>query len=263
MKRKNMSRKAILKGQDLRVSKELMKDFTLEDVHEYRINRHAFTLFVGGDPLAHTDTDNNESGVEFRMADRFEMNLNLLSSINPQRPILIMMSSCGGYWDEGMQMFSAILTCPNPVTVLSTKYSRSMSSIIPLAADRFLMRPPAKYMIHRGSCGFAGTELECDSMDVERRKDNEMMIRIYIARLREQGAHKRSSEQRIREMLMRRFEKQSDVWMSASEAVHTGFADAVWNGNQKAFRALKIDAERRQRMLDVLVKPINVTIGVS
>jgi ATP-dependent protease ClpP protease subunit len=256
------SRKTILKGQEAIVSKEMLKDFILEDVHNFYINRHSFTLFVAGDPLA--DSDHGfETGVEFRMADRFERNINMLSSINPQRPILVVLSSNGGYWEEGMQMFGAILTCPNPVTVLGTKHCRSMSSIIPLAADRFLLRPPTKYMIHRGYYGIDGLDQEAETDDTERRKCNEMMLRIYAARLREQGAHRRSSDVRIREMLSRKFEKHIDVWFTANEAVHAGFADGIFDGDHKTLRATKINKDRRQRMMDVLNRDIKVEITVT
>lgn len=250
-----------MKGQDLNVSKEMMKDFILEDVHTYLINRHNFTIFVGGDPEAIAD-GGVETGVEFRMADRFERNLNMLSSINPQRPILVMLSSNGGYWQEGMQMFGAMLTCPNPITVVGTKHCRSMSSIIPLAADRFLLRPPTKYMIHRGSYAVSETDQEAETDDNERRKDNEIMLRLYVARLREQGSYKRSSDQRIREMINRRFEKEIDVWFTAEEAVRAGFVDDIYTG-QKNLRATKVNTERRARMLDVLQRPVIVTTVIS
>jgi ATP-dependent protease ClpP protease subunit len=113
---------------------------------------------VGSDPLSSISAEEGggESGVEHNMADRFEMNLNFLSSIDDTRPILVVMSSCGGDWDAGMQMFGSLLMCPNPVTILGTKWCRSMTSLIPLAADKFVMRPPTKYMIHRGTYGFEG-----------------------------------------------------------------------------------------------------------
>lgn len=243
-----------------KMSKGLMNDFALDDVHNHRINRHTFTIYVGGDPLAETE-DGSEPGVEHHMADRFERNLDLLSSIDPTKPIRIVMSTCGGGWEDGMQMFGAILACPNPVTVIGTKWNRSMSSIVPLAADRFLMRHPTRYMIHRGDWMEEGTDQEAETNDIERRKVGEMMLRIYTARLREQGCYTRWSEERIRAMLSRQFEKHIDVWLSVDEAVHKGFCDGAYTG-QSDFLAPKRDIGRRNRILAAITRPITVTVTV-
>lgn len=251
---------------DAKDQKKLLADFLPEDVHSYRINRTDFSVYLGGDP--HDEGDNAEDrgfepGVTHHMADRFEMNLSILSGISHTRPILVRMASCGGNWDEGMQIFGAIATCPNPVTVLATKWARSMTSIIPLAADRFLIRPPAQYMIHQGTYGFDGLEAEADTADIERRKSMEVMKRLYIARLREQGQFTQWSERKIRTMLEESFEKHIDVWLSADEAVQWGFADGVYTGDSKNIRATKKNLQRRQTMIDVLRRPVKVDITVS
>src|SRR6478736_2483330 len=108
------SRKAATRSSN----KSLTGDFVLEDVHLYRVNRHTFTVYVGGDPEAQPGAEGDEPGVEYLMADRIEINLSILSAFDSARPILFHSSTCGGDWYSGMQMFSAILTCPNPVTLL-------------------------------------------------------------------------------------------------------------------------------------------------
>lgn len=243
-------------------SKALLGDYVTEDLHNYRVDRHSFTIYVGGDPDLLLD-DDMEPGVEHRMADRFELNLGLLSGIDPDRPILVQLSSCGGHWHEGMQMYSAILTCPNPVTVLGTKWCRSMSSLIPLAADRFVMRPPAQYMYHRGTYGFFGTDLEAETDDVERRKIHEMMLRIYVARLREGGSFSSWPEPRIRKMLDEGLEKKTDVWLTADEAVEWGFVDGIFTGDNATLRAGYKHHARRERMMAAIRKPINVNVKIS
>lgn len=244
--------------------KALMDVTTPEDLHKYRVDRHTFTIYVGGDPdVEDYESTGAEPGVEHRMADRFDLNLGLLSSISTKRPILVQIASCGGNWTEGMQMFGAILACPNPVTVLATKWARSMTSIIPLAADRFLLRPPAKYMYHRGMFGFWGLDQEMDTDDIERRKAHETMMRIYATRLREQGKFTSWSEDRIRSMLDKGLRDHIDVWYSGEEAVEAGFVDEVFSGDFSKLRAKKRNMERRNRMLEVLRKPIKVNVTVS
>lgn len=244
----------------------LLGDFVPEDIHTYRIDRHSFTVYLGGDPShpgPEYEMELGEPGVEYMMADRFDLNLALLSAIDPDRPILVNMSSCGGYWDDGMKIFSAILTCPNPVTILATKWARSMTSIIPLAADRFVIRPPVKYMYHLGDFEFGGIVQQLKTEYAELEKANELMLRIYTARLREQGIHSKLKEPEIRALLERNMKDHIDVWLSTDEAVRWGFADAVFDGNYDTLRVTKKNVARRQKTLEVLRKPITFEVRIS
>lgn len=238
-------------------NKSLMGDFVLEDVHLYRINRQTFTIYVGGDPLHTANEDHEEPGVEYLMADRFEMNLSILSGIDSNRPILVHLASCGGDWYAGMQMFAAILMCPNPVTVLATRWARSMTSIIPLAADRFVMRPPARYMIHDGHSVLSGTTKEVLTDAEETRKSSEVMLRLYVARLKERGPHKQKSDEDLTTVLRDMMDRKSDVWFTADEAKRWGFADHVFDGNWSNLLATSTNQARRKRMLSVLRKPVH------
>lgn len=234
----------------------------LEDIHSYRLDRNTFTVYLSGDPDADDDGESDEPGVEYNMADRFERNLATLTGINPKEPILVTMSSCGGSWEAGMQMFSAILACPNPVTVVAVKWARSMTSLIPLAADKFVMRPPAKYMFHYGTDSFSGIQQEVETYDVERRKANECMKRIYTARLLEQGNFRHLSGADIRRKIETSMQQYIDVWLTADDARRWGFVDEV-QGVGPVRRAARVDVVRRQRMLDVLRAPITVRVRVT
>src|ERR1700754_4529371 len=108
-----MDRKKVAAQADAKARKALMETFALDGLHNHRVNIHTFTIYVGGDPAWDGLESDGEPGVEYRMADRFDINLGLLTSLNPKRPILVQVASCGGNWDEGMQMYGAILTCPN------------------------------------------------------------------------------------------------------------------------------------------------------
>lgn len=263
-KRKRLRGRASLPS-EIEISKGLLGDFALEDLHLYRLDRHTFTIYVGGEAtiISSEQPDSFEPGVEHNMADRFELNLGILSGIDPNRPILINQSSDGGFWDKGMKMFSAILACPNPVTVLATKDARSMTSIIPLAADRFVIRPPAQYMFHHGTYAFQGLTQEAETDFMELVKTREMMLRIYLTRLREQGRFRRWSTARIQEMLKRQMEKKIDVWLSADEAKLWGFADDVFDGNWDKLRSAKRNLDRRQQMFETIRRPIDVKIIIS
>ncbi|MBU6500215.1 MAG: ATP-dependent Clp protease proteolytic subunit [Patescibacteria group bacterium] len=250
----------------IKVSEALLGDFIPEDVHVYRIDRHTFTIYVGGESISleNQNSDNvGEPGVEYNMADRFEINLGTLSGIDSERPILVSLASCGGGWEPGMQMFGAILSCPNPITIMATKWARSMTSLIPLAADKFIIRPPAKYMFHYGTYGFRGLAQEAETDFIELVRSREIMLNIYTARLKEQGKFSRWSRLRIREMLKRHLERKIDMWLDANEAKCWGFADEVFDGNYDNLRATQRNDQRRKSMFKVLSSPIDVKVNIE
>jgi ATP-dependent protease ClpP protease subunit len=248
-----MDKKKIAAQVDAKARKALTDVFALDGLHNHRVNIHTFTVYVGGDPAWDGLENEGEPGVEYRMADRFDINLGLLTSLNPKRPILVQVASCGGGWEEGMQMYGSILTCPNPVTVMATRWARSMTSIIPLAADRFVLRPPAPYMFHHGEYGYEGKAGEEATTAFEELKAaRKMMLDIYVARLREQGKFKKYSEARIREMLEDKMRRKIDVWLDSDTAVEWGFADAVFEGDHNTLRAKSKNVERRARMMKAI-----------
>lgn len=233
-----------------RISRAMMRDFALDDFHTHRVDRHNFHIFVGVDPR-HEATTNEEVGVEHMMADRLDLNLSILSNISKTKPILVTLSSCGGEWDAGMQMFGALLACPNPVTIIATRWARSMTSLIPLAADKFMIRPPAQYMFHHGTAGYdglAGEEL--DTWKAQCDASRKTMLDLYVTRLRSQGCHSRKSAATIRGLLEEKMRRQIDVWLPADEAVRWGFADDVYTGTQH--RAAKVNHARREEMRAVI-----------
>jgi len=247
------------------IGKKLLGDFILEDVHTYRLSRHDFIIYLGGEEteILGSEPESYEPGVEHNMADRFERNLCLLSGINRARPILVIQTTCGGDWDAGIQILNAIIDCPNPVTVLATKWARSMSSIIPLAADRFVLRASCKYMYHHGSFSSEGLMQEARTQFIELEKSREMMLRIYTGRLKAQGKFTRWSQGCIYKMLNEEIEKRIDVWLDADEAVRWGFADSVFEGNQRTLRAKQKNTKRREQLRKLLRVPIRIDINVS
>ncbi|OGG81399.1 hypothetical protein A3H74_03080 [Candidatus Kaiserbacteria bacterium RIFCSPLOWO2_02_FULL_51_13] len=244
--------------------KALSGDFTLEDVHEYRLNRALYIIYIQTKDVDPENAEEvSESGITPTMANQFARGLSILSGLNPERPILAEMSTDGGEWEAGIQMFDSILACPNPVTVLAHRWARSMSSIVPLAADKFVMMPGAKYMFHHGTYSFGGLEQEADTGDLERREAKERMLLLYVTRLREQGVYSKWSEQRIVKMLEEKIKDHVDVWLSSREARRWGFADDVFNGNWSTLRAEKRNEKRRKRMLEALHENIKVDVRVS
>ena len=89
------------------------------------------------------------------------------------------------------------------------------------------------------------------------------MLRIYVARLKEQGKFKALSDGRIKTHLQETMRDKINVHLSADEAVAWGFADAVFAGNTETLRANDVNIPRRKRMLEVLRRPITIQIKIS
>jgi len=213
-----------------------------------RIDADAFTIYVGSDEREdHIAEVGVEHGVTFAMADRFEQNMCFLAKLDPTKPITIYLGSEGGNWEDGMQMFGALLNSPNPTTIIGLKHCRSMTSIIPLAADKFVMRPPTEYMIHYGYWGFEGTAKgEAESAYASLQRSNKMMERIYTARLRSQGRFANSSEEEIAKFLRDNFDSKVDAYFSTTEAAALGFSDGIVRGPVE--KATEINRARRDSM---------------
>ncbi len=204
------------------------------EMHEWNVDVRGFQLFLVGKPIEYVADDKNrgEPGVEYQMATQLIKNLQILSDITKDRPILIHMKTCGGDWSEGMAIYDAIWACPNPVTILSYTHARSMSSIILQAADKRVLMPHSYFLFHEGDTGVFGTNKYFQSYAEWLKKAvDPTMLDIYVRALKTKGKFKRQSPERIREMLQGLMDKKQDVYLTAQEAVEWGFADAVFDRN--------------------------------
>lgn len=207
------------------------------ELQEWHLDIRQFHIYlIGEDVNYHSgDTDRKEPGVEYKMSARLIKNLQILSQIDPRRPILIHMKTCGGDWQEGMAIYDAIWACPNPIAILSYTHARSMSSIILQAADRRVLMPHSYFLIHEGTLGAIGTAKSVHSfVDWDNRIVRPTMLNIYTERLKQKGKFQRRAPERIKEMLQEEMDKKEDVYLTAQEAVEWGFADDVFNRNWPA-----------------------------
>jgi ATP-dependent protease ClpP protease subunit len=164
------------------------------------------------------------------MANRFIRNMDTLTEIDCERPIVISMKTNGGDWNEGMAIYDSIMAAPNPVTIVNYTHARSMSSIIMCAANKRVMMPHSTFMIHMGTWGDEGTWKQCKSAwNFEQRTEVEMLD-IYVERLKNTAGRKCSSwsKKRIREWMVEEMHKYEEVYFTADDAVKTGFADEIF-----------------------------------
>ncbi|MBU6390917.1 MAG: ATP-dependent Clp protease proteolytic subunit [Planctomycetota bacterium] len=198
-------------------------DLDLKSNHIYLMNNENYLSGIG--------TPSEEPGVEFSVASNFIKNMNLCMRVNPQKDIVIHMSICGGFWEQGMAIYDLIKSCPTCVTVLNYTHARSMSSIIFSAANKAVMMPNSHFMFHEGSMEVSGTNKAAKSLLKFTRQWDDKMLEIYAYNLARKGFFAGRTEKTIKNWLQSTMDKQEDVWLNAKEAVRLGFADEVFDYN--------------------------------
>lgn len=178
----------------------------------------------------HALDDDGEPGVEYIMANRFLRNLNTMRHKgNTPTDITVHMKTCGGWETEGLAIYDAIKAYPAHVTIISYTHARSMSSIIPLAADYFIMMPHSTYMFHDGTIETGGTIKQVLTEMDEAKRFTEIMYDLYTDHLKDnkKGSMHKWSKPRIKKWLIDQKDKKEEVYFTAEEAVRLGFANEV------------------------------------
>jgi len=176
----------------------------------------------------HSDFDPEEAGVDFRMAVSFIKNLDYLNSISTE-PIILKMFSYGGCWNYGMAMYDAIVSSSSPITFISYAHARSMSSIIPQAAQKRYINKHCDFMVHYGTYEDSGDFRQVANGLKFTEKQNEVMLEVYAKRcvkgkyFREKGM----DQKKTLTFIKNKIEKLTDWWMTSEEAVYYGFMDKI------------------------------------
>jgi ATP-dependent protease ClpP protease subunit len=199
----------------------------LSDMHSYCVNLNARELYLHG----HYGGDGEEEpGVEYRMSSTFMKNLHLMES-QSNNNILVHSLTVGGCWNNGMAIFDLIKFSKCPITLLAHAWARSMSSIIPQAADRRVIMPNADFMVHYGTGGIQDHVLNVISEAKWEEKATERMLRIYAKRCiygeHFQKRYKSITEEKVMSFIEKQMKDHHDWWISSEEAVYYGFMDGI------------------------------------
>lgn len=213
-----------------KLNKRYKADDPVTQLHDYNIDIPSNHLYLFGEEEYGSSLGGAEPGVEYVMANRFIRNLNILMR-KSDKPILIHMKTCGGDWTEGMAIYDAIKSCPNPIIILSYTHARSMSSLIFQAADKRVMMPHSTYMFHDGTISVEGTVKQFYT-EYERTKiAEEQMLTIYINAMKNKGKMKNEKPEKIKKWLRDQMDRKEDVYLSAEQAIELGFADEIFGAN--------------------------------
>lgn len=196
----------------------------IEELHSYQICIDTREIYLHGEP----GENNEDSGVEFRMSNRFIKNLRLLESAGDD-PIIIHQHTDGGEWFSGMMIYDSIISCQCHVIFVMHGSACSMGSIIPQAADTRIIMPSCIFMIHDGSSTLEGTYKQVQSAAQLEDKLRNQMLDIYSSVCI--NGHffqkEQADEKYVKQYLIDKMNEKEDWWLSAREAVAFGFADAV------------------------------------
>jgi ATP-dependent Clp protease, protease subunit len=183
---------------------------TVDQLHDYGIHVPTRTLYLGSESRG---DNNEESGVDFLLAERIVKNLHILEFINKE-PINIVLNNVGGDWYHGMAIHDAIKNSGCHVTITVYGQAMSMATIILQAADERVMMPNAELMIHDGSESHEGSPRSFEAWAKQSKKSRKKMYDVYAERSKMPSSF---------------WEKKcgSDYFLSASDAVKLGLADSI------------------------------------
>ena len=196
----------------------------IEEIHNYNLCLDTREIFLHGEP----GEDNSDSGVEFRMANRFLKNIRFLEAAGDD-PIVVHQHSVGGEWSDGMMIYDISTHCQCHIIFIMHGDACSMGSIIPQAADTRIIMPYCTFMIHDGSTNLTGTHKQIQSAAQLEEKWREQMLEIYssVCINGHYFQKEQTTAKKVREYIIGKMNEKEDWWLTAREAVAFGFADAV------------------------------------
>ncbi len=196
------------------MSKRINRD-DVDKLYDYDLYIPSRTIYMGS---TESSLEFGESGVETTMAERIIKALLLLDQKN--EPITIIMNNPGGDWYHGMAIYDAIKGCQSHVTIKVYGMAMSMGAVILQAADKRVMAPNARFMVHYGSQAMREVHAKVfESWGEESKKLNIEMENIFLAKIREKHPEFKLGA-------LKKYLDYDTIW-SAKETINMGLADAI------------------------------------
>jgi ATP-dependent Clp protease protease subunit len=215
----------------------------ISDIHVHNLNHQSREIYLHG----YLDvSEEDEPGVDYRMATAFIKNLHILEAQNHQN-ILLHMHTIGGNWADGMAMFNSIRLARSPATILSYAQASSMSGIILQSADKRVLMPDCEVMIHHGSIAISDNTMAAKSAIDQNERYCKRMLQIFAQRaiLGKYFKDRNYGLKKTMSFIDSKIKQSSDWYLNAEEAVYYGFADGILG--EKGFESLaKIRSGRKK-----------------
>jgi ATP-dependent Clp protease protease subunit len=138
-----------------------------------------------------------------------------LAEIGRDTDVTVRINSGGGYVDDGIAIYNALVAHRGTVTVLVDAVAASAASLLAMAGDTITMLAGSEMMIHGLSGAAYGKVKDLKSYAEHAEKLNRGMAEIYAEH----------SGEDVEDLLE---EMEGEIWLTPDEAVERGFAtDAV------------------------------------
>jgi len=183
----------------------------------YHIFPSTKTMFLGSPD---STEDGGAIGVNHTLVEKVAIGLHVLDNIKLEQPINIIMNCIGGDEYEGLAIYDEIKRCSSDVRMRVTGHCMSMGVWILQAADKRILSPNSRMMVHVGSMGLGVNHPENNKAWMAQYcKDEAIFEDILLKRIRE--VHPLYTRQEVKDLI--RFDK----ILMPQEAVDLGLADEI------------------------------------
>jgi ATP-dependent protease ClpP protease subunit len=155
------------------------------------------------------------------MCRNFIKNLHMLEDLSSD-PILVIANNVGGDELHGMGIYDSIRASTCYITLKIVGHAMSMGSIIAQAADKRVMMPNARFMLHYGTAMLTDSDMEAKTQYrwiTESKKFDSMMENLFLSRIREKNPN--YSMHSLKKLLDR------DTILDAEESLSLGLVDEI------------------------------------
>lgn len=196
------------------------------DVHHDSIDIKSRILYIHD----HV-TDDGNTDIDYRVANKFIKNMNILEGTNNE-PIIIYLCSNGGSLEFGMSIYDVIKNSQLKIAIIGHGTVSSLSTIILQAADLRLLYPSTTFLVHDVSTGFDGKRLEVLNHASRLKKEFDFIIDIYVNSMVNGKFFKGKTFTQIRAYLIKKLKNTPELYLTAEEAVDWGLADGIFGSNE-------------------------------
>jgi len=147
-----------------------------------------------------------------------------LAELGRDADVAVRINSGGGYIDDGIAIYNALVAHRGDVTVYIDAVAASSASVIAMAGDKIVMRKGAQMMIHEPAGGTFGSATDHQKTGDQLDKLADLMAEIYAEKSGEDVDDIRA-------------EMKQELWLTGAEAVDRGYATEIEGGKVKAVAA--------------------------
>lgn len=188
-----------------------------DEFHEHNIFVSERTIYFGGKDFI----DSNDEVTSGTIAEVIK-NLHILE-IRETAPIILLLNTVGGSWDDGIAVYDIIKSLSSPVTIIGLGKVYSMGSIILQAGDIRVLTKNTHLLIHDGTDGYIGETKNFERWAEYSKKIRKKMYEIYYEKMMLKNP----------KITLKDIERlcSNDTILSAEKSIELGLADEIITNN--------------------------------